>query len=66
MKFVLARAGMEGEYQNGKQGTKVVIAAPTFGSALQISMNENFKKLFKPEEMAMRSVTDEAGTQKNA
>jgi LacI family transcriptional regulator len=46
------------------KGTKVVIAAPTFGSALQISMNENFKKLFKPEEMAMRSVTDEAGTQK--
>jgi LacI family transcriptional regulator len=44
--------------------TRVVIAAPTFGSALQISMIGNFKKLFKPEEMAMRSVTDDAGTQK--
>jgi LacI family transcriptional regulator len=46
------------------QGTKVVIAAPTFGSALQISMNENFKKLFKPEEMTLRSVTDDAVLQK--
>ena len=44
--------------------TKVVIAAPTFGSALQISMIESFKKLFKPEGMAMRSVTDDASTQK--
>jgi LacI family transcriptional regulator len=46
------------------QGTKVVIAAPTFESALQISMNENFKKLFKPEEMTLRSVTDDAVLQK--
>ena len=44
--------------------TRIVVAAPTFGSALQISMIGNFKKLFKPEEMTMRSVTDEAGTQK--
>jgi DNA-binding LacI/PurR family transcriptional regulator len=44
--------------------TRVVIAAPTFGSALQISMIGNFKKLFNPEEMAMRSVTDDAGAQK--
>ncbi len=44
--------------------TRVVVAAPTFGSALQISMIGNFKKLFKPEEMTMRSVTDEAGMQK--
>jgi DNA-binding LacI/PurR family transcriptional regulator len=47
------------------QVTKVVIAAPTFGSALQISMNENFKKLFKPEEMALRSVTDDTILQKD-
>jgi len=46
------------------QGTKVVVAAPTFGSALQISLIENFKKLFKPDEMAMRSVTGEIGMQK--
>lgn len=45
--------------------TRVVVAAPTFGSALQISMIGNFKKLFRPEEMAMRSVTDDAGTQKD-
>jgi DNA-binding LacI/PurR family transcriptional regulator len=47
------------------QETKVVIAAPTFGSALQISMNENFKKLFKPEQMALRSVTDDADMQRD-
>ena len=46
------------------QETKVVVVAPTFGSALQISMIENFKKLFKPEEMAMRSVTGEIDPQK--
>ena len=44
--------------------TRVVVAAPTFGSALQISMIGNFKKLFRPEEMALRSVTDDAGMQK--
>lgn len=42
---------------------KVVIAAPTFGSALQISMIANFRKLFKPEEMAMRSATDDSEKQ---
>ena len=45
------------------QNTKVVIAAPTFGSPLQISMIENFKKLFRPEEMAMRSTTGEDNRQ---
>jgi DNA-binding LacI/PurR family transcriptional regulator len=45
------------------QETKVVVAAPTFGAALQISMAEHFKKLFKPEEMAMRSVTGEISSQ---
>jgi LacI family transcriptional regulator len=37
--------------------TRVVIASQTFGSPLQISMIEMFKKLFKPDELAMRSVT---------
>jgi LacI family transcriptional regulator len=45
------------------QEIKVVIAAQTFGSPLQISMLENFKKLFKPEEMAMRSVTGDIDKQ---
>jgi DNA-binding LacI/PurR family transcriptional regulator len=43
--------------------TKVVIAAPTFGSPFHISMVEHFKKLFKPEEMVMRSVTGEVDIQ---
>ena len=47
-----------------KQEIKVIIAAPTFGSALQTSMIESFKKLFKPEEIAMRSLTGEASVQK--
>jgi len=45
--------------------TRVVIAAPTYGSPLQISMIEIFKKLFKPEEMALRSLTGEADMQKD-
>jgi LacI family transcriptional regulator len=45
------------------QETRVVIAAPTFGSAIQISMVANFRKLFKPEEMSMRSTTDDADKQ---
>jgi LacI family transcriptional regulator len=42
---------------------KVVIAVPTFESAFQISMIANFRKLFKPEEMALRSTTDDADKQ---
>ncbi|MCX6122827.1 MAG: substrate-binding domain-containing protein [Ignavibacteriales bacterium] len=42
---------------------KVVIAVPTFGSAFQISMIANFRKLFKPEEMALRSSTEDAEKQ---
>lgn len=47
------------------QGTKVVITTQTFGSPLQISMIEHFKKLFKPEEMTMRSVSGDVATQKD-
>jgi LacI family transcriptional regulator len=46
------------------QETKVVVVAPTFGAALQISLIESFKKLFKPEEMVMRSVTGDIDVQK--
>jgi LacI family transcriptional regulator len=44
--------------------TKVVVAAPNFGSALQIAISEHLKKWLKPEEIARRSMTDDAGTQK--
>jgi DNA-binding LacI/PurR family transcriptional regulator len=46
------------------QKTMVVIAASSFVAAIHIAMCENFKKLFKPEEMTLRSLTGEAGTQK--
>jgi len=46
------------------QETKVVIAAPNFGSALQIAMSEHLTKWLKPEEIARRSVTDDAGMQR--
>jgi LacI family transcriptional regulator len=42
---------------------KVVIAAPNFGSAIQISMIANFRKIFKTEEMALRSATDDTEKQ---
>jgi LacI family transcriptional regulator len=44
--------------------TKVVVAAPNFGSALQVAISEHLKKWLKPEEIARRSVTDDAGMQK--
>jgi LacI family transcriptional regulator len=44
--------------------TKVVVAAPNFGSPLQIALSEHLKKWLKPEEIARRSVTDDAGMQK--
>jgi Transcriptional regulators len=44
--------------------TKVVVAAPNFGSPLQIALFEHLKKRLKPEEIARRSVTDDAGMQK--
>ena len=44
--------------------TKVVVAAPNFGSALQIAISEHLKNWLKPEEIARRSVTDDAGMQK--
>lgn len=45
------------------QEIRVVIVAPTFGSALQISMVQNIRKLFTPEEIALRSATDDADKQ---
>jgi LacI family transcriptional regulator len=45
------------------QEIRIVIVAPTFGSALQISMVQNIRKLFGPEEVALRSATDDADKQ---
>ena len=42
---------------------RVVIVAPTFGSALQISLVRNIRKFFAPEEIALRSATDDADKQ---
>jgi len=42
---------------------RVVIVAPTFGSALQISLVRNIRKFFTPEEIALRSATDDADKQ---
>jgi len=41
-----------------------VLVAPNFGSPLQIAISEQLKKWLVPEEIARRSVTDEAGMQK--
>ena len=46
------------------QETKVVIIAPTFGSPFHISFIDNLKKMLRPEQMAMRSVTDDPAIQK--
>ncbi len=43
---------------------KVVVAAPTFLSPIHTAMCEHLKKLFKPEEMVLKSVTDDPATQK--
>jgi LacI family transcriptional regulator len=45
--------------------TKVVFAVPTFQSSIIIAISDNFKKLFKPEEIVLKAVTDEYATQKD-
>jgi LacI family transcriptional regulator len=46
------------------QETKVVIAASAFNVSIHITMCDNFRKLFKPEEMTMRSLTSDIELQK--
>jgi len=43
---------------------KVVLAAPSFQSPISIALHDQFKQLFKPEEMTLRSLTDDADIQK--
>ena len=45
--------------------TKVVVAVQTFQSSILIAMSDHFKKIFKPEEIVLRSVTGETATQKD-
>jgi LacI family transcriptional regulator len=45
--------------------TKVVVAVPTFQSTILIAMGDHLKKLFKQDEMVLRSVTGENDTQKD-
>jgi LacI family transcriptional regulator len=44
--------------------TKVVVAASTFQAAIHIAMCEQLKKMFKPEEMTMRSLSADMEMQK--
>jgi LacI family transcriptional regulator len=44
--------------------TKVVVAVPTFLSVFHTAISEHIKKLLKPEELVLRSVTDDPDTQK--
>ncbi len=46
------------------QEKKVVIAASTFNAAIHITMCDYFKKLFKPEEMTLRSLTGDIDIQR--
>ncbi len=46
------------------QYIKVFIVAPTFLSAIHTAMCEHFKKLFKPEEIVIRSITGEPDVQR--
>jgi DNA-binding LacI/PurR family transcriptional regulator len=45
--------------------TKVVFMVPTFQSSILIAMSDHLKKLLKPEEILLKTVTDEAATQKD-
>src|SRR5512136_76700 len=43
---------------------KVVLAAPSFQSPISIALHDQFKQLFKPEEITLRSLTDDHDIQK--
>jgi LacI family transcriptional regulator len=45
--------------------TKVVFAVPTFQSSILIAMSDHLKKLFKQEEIVVRSITGETDAQKD-
>jgi len=44
--------------------TKVVVAVPTFQSSILIAMGDHLKKLFKQDEIILRSMTSENATQR--
>jgi DNA-binding LacI/PurR family transcriptional regulator len=45
--------------------TKVVFAVPTFQSSILIAMSDHLKKLFRQEELVVRSMTGETAAQKD-
>ena len=45
--------------------TKVVFAVPTFQSSILIAVSDHLKKLFKQEEIVVRSMTGESAAQKD-
>jgi len=45
--------------------TKVVVAVQTFQSAILLAMSDHFKKLFKQEEIVLRSMTGETAAQRD-
>ncbi len=46
------------------QEKKIIIAASAFNASIHIAMCDNLKKLFKPEEMTLRSLTGDIQVQK--
>jgi DNA-binding LacI/PurR family transcriptional regulator len=46
------------------QEKRIVVIAPTFGTPFHITFMDHLKKLLRPEEITMRSVTDEPAIQK--
>jgi DNA-binding LacI/PurR family transcriptional regulator len=45
--------------------TKIVVVVPTFQSGILIAMSDHLKKLLKPDEIVLRSITHETGVQKD-
>ena len=45
--------------------TKVVVAVPTFQSSILIAMSDHLKKIFRQEEIVVRSITGETAPQKD-
>ncbi len=46
------------------QNRKIVMAAPSFQSAIYIAFHDQLKKFFRSEEIILRSLKDDPGMQK--
>jgi DNA-binding LacI/PurR family transcriptional regulator len=54
----------KGNIQMIDQGKKIVMAAPSFQSAIYIALHDQLKRLFKAEEITLRSLKDDPVIQK--